>query len=68
MAARPDRLEDGTLTLGMYYLDGANLRYRSSRTEGTATVSEDRGKTILTVTPEGSFSVNTGRAVFERVK
>lgn len=55
----------GTLTSGNFYLDGATLRYRSSRTEGAATVSV--GRTILTVTPEGSSTV-TGPAVFERVK
>jgi len=58
----------GTLTVGKYYLESGKLRYRSSRTQGTATVSEERGKTILTVTPEGSFSFDTGSAVFERVK
>ena len=58
----------GTLTVGKYYLESGKLRYRSSRTQGTATVSEERGKTNLTVTPEGSFSFDTGSAVFERVK
>jgi len=58
----------GTLTVGKYYLESGKLRYRSSRTQGRATVSEERGKTILTVTPEGSFSFDTGSAVFERVK
>ncbi len=58
----------GTLTVGKYYLESGKLRYRSSRTQGRATVSEERGKTILTVTPEGSFSFGTGSAVFERVK
>jgi hypothetical protein len=58
----------GTLTVGKYYSENGKLRYRSSRTQGTATVSEEKGKTILTVTPEGSFSFDTGSAVFERVK
>src|ERR1044072_8863393 len=29
----------GSLTVGTFYVDGDKLRYRSSRTEGTATVS-----------------------------
>jgi hypothetical protein len=58
----------GTMTLGKFYLAGGRLRYRSSRTEGTATVSEDKGKMLLTVYPEGSYSFDTGSATFERVK
>jgi len=34
--------DGGTLTVGKYYLDGGKLNYRSSRTEGTAVVSEDK--------------------------
>jgi hypothetical protein len=60
--------DGGTLTVGQYYLDGGKLRYRSSRTEGTAVVSEDKGKTTLTIKPEGSSNANTGPAVYERVK
>jgi hypothetical protein len=58
----------GTLTAGKYYLDGGTLRYRSSRTEGIAKVSEERGKTVLTLAPEGTVRHTTGPAVFERVK
>jgi hypothetical protein len=58
----------GTLTRGTFFLESGRLRYRSSRTEGTAEVSEDRGKTLLTQTPEGTVNVATGRAVYERVK
>jgi hypothetical protein len=57
-----------TLTRGTYYLDGGTLRYRSSRTQGTATVSQENGKTRLTVTPEGTVSYATGPATFERLK
>ena len=56
----------GNLTYGNFYLEGAKLRYRSSRTEGAATISV--GRTILTVTPEGNSTVITGPAVYERVK
>ncbi|MGH7302621.1 MAG: hypothetical protein ACRELZ_04985 [Candidatus Rokuibacteriota bacterium] len=60
--------DGGTLTVGKYYLEGGKIRYRSSRTQGTAVVSEDKGKTILTLAPEGSFNPVTGPAVYERVK
>jgi len=60
--------EGGTLTVGKYYLEGGKLKYKSSRTEGTAVVSEDKGKTTLTIKPEGSHNANTGPAVYERMK
>jgi hypothetical protein len=60
--------DGGTLTVGKYYLDGGKLKYRSSRTEGTAVVSEDKGKTTLTLKPEGSYNQDTGPAVYERMK
>ena len=60
--------DGGTLTVGKYYLDGGKLKYRSSRTEGTAVVSEDKGKTTLTLKPEGSFNQDTGPAVYERMR
>jgi hypothetical protein len=60
--------DGGTLSVGQYYLDGGKLRYRSSRTEGTAVVSEDKGKTTLTIKPEGSANADTGPAVYERMK
>jgi hypothetical protein len=50
------------LTVGKYYLDGGKLKYRSSRTEGSAVVSEDKGKTTLTLKPEGSYNQDTGPA------
>jgi hypothetical protein len=60
--------DGGTLTVGQYYLDGGQLKYRSSRTAGSAVVSEDKGQTTLTVKPEGSYNQNTGPATYERVK
>ncbi len=60
--------DGGTLTVGTYYLERGRLRYRSSRTQGSVTVSDEKGKSVLTVSPEGSYSFATGRAVFERVK
>jgi hypothetical protein len=56
------------LTVGKYNLDGGKLKYRSSRTEGTAVVSEDKGKTTLTLKPEGSYNQKTGPATYERTK
>jgi len=58
----------GSLTLGTFYLDGGTLRYRSSRTEGTASVSEEKGKTFLTIKPEGTHGFETGAALYERVR
>ena len=60
--------DGGTLTVGKYYLDGGKLKYQSSRTEGTAVVSEDKGEMTLTLKPEGSYNQNTGLATYERVK
>ena len=59
--------QTGSLTVGKYYLEGGKLRYRSSRTEGAATVSEDRGKTFLTVIPKDP-TYETGRTEYERMK
>ena len=58
----------GTLTVGKYYLQGGKVRYKSSRSEGVVVISEDKGKTTLTLTPEGSFNPVTGPASYERVK
>jgi len=55
----------GTLTRGNFYLENGKLRYRSSRSEGIATLSPSR--TNLTVTPERSSS-STGRSVYERIQ
>jgi hypothetical protein len=65
-----------TTTLGKFYLEAGKLRYRSRRTTpaampsaevfGTASVSEDNGKTVLTLMPEDPNYL--GRAEYERVK
>src|SRR5437870_13144368 len=57
----------GSTSEGKFYLQDGKLRYRSSRTTGTAKLSEDQGKTILTVMPEDP-NYRTGRAEYERVK
>jgi len=63
-------------TVGRFYLRAGQLRYRSSRTTplampsaevlGTARVSEDQGKTVLTLMPEDPNYL--GKAEYERVK
>ena len=63
-------------TVGKFYLQVGNLRYRSKRMTplampsaemlGTASVSEDKGKTVLTLMPEDPNYL--GRAEYERVK
>ena len=55
----------GLTSEGQFYLQDGKLRYRSSRTIGTASLSDDKGKTTLTVTPEDS---TYGRADYERVR
>ena len=55
----------GLTSEGQFYVHDGKLRYRSSRTTGTARLSEDKGKTILTVMPEDP---TYGRADYERVK
>ena len=59
--------KDGAYTEGKFYLQDGKLRYRSSRTTGAASVSDDQGKTVLTVMPENIF-YKTGSAKYERVK
>jgi len=57
----------GSTAEGRFYLQDGKLRYRSSRTTGAASLSEDKGKTTLTVTPEDP-NYQTGKAEYERVK
>jgi hypothetical protein len=57
----------GSTSEGQFYLQDGKLLYRSSRTTGTASLSEDQGKTTLTVMPENP-NYRTGRAEYERVK
>jgi hypothetical protein len=58
----------GTLTVGQYYLEGGKVKYRSSRTQGSVVISEEKGKTIMTITPEGTYNPVSGPATFERMK
>jgi hypothetical protein len=63
-------------TVGKFYLQAGKLWYRSKRMTplampsgevlGTASVSEDNGKTVLTLMPENPNYL--GRAEYERVK
>jgi hypothetical protein len=57
----------GSSTEGKFYLQDGKLLYRSSRTTGTASLSEDQDKTMLTMTP-GEPTYGAGRAEYERVK
>ena len=57
----------GSTSVGKFYLQDGKLRYRSSRTTGTASLSEDNGKTVLTVKPEDP-NYQTGTGEYERVK
>jgi len=66
----------GSTLVGKFYLQDGKLRYRSSRTTplamptapvpGTASVSEDKDKTVLTMMPDDP--VYWGKAEYERVK
>ncbi len=55
----------GSTSEGKFFLQDGKLRYRSSRTTGTASLSEDKGKTTLTLKPEDT---TYGKAEYERVK
>jgi hypothetical protein len=55
----------GSTSEGKFYLQDGKLQYRSSRTTGTARLSEDQGKTTLTVMPADP---NYGKAEYEQVK
>ena len=57
----------GTEAEGQFYLQDGKLLYRSSRTTGTARLTEDGGKTTITVTPDDP-TFWTGYAAYERVK
>jgi hypothetical protein len=54
-------------TEGKFYLQDGTLRYRSSRTLGTAVVAEDGGNTVLRMMPD-ELNYRAGRAEYERVK
>jgi hypothetical protein len=57
----------GSTTEGQFYLQNGQLLYRSSRTAGTVSLSEDKGKTTIKLMPEDP-NYRTGRAEYERVK
>ena len=57
----------GTIAAGQFYLQDGKLLYRSSRTTGTARLSEDGGKATLTITPDDP-NYRTGKAEYERVR
>ena len=57
----------GSTTEGQFFLQDGKLRYRSSRTTGDASLSEDKGKDTLRVSPQDP-NYRTGRAEYERVK
>jgi hypothetical protein len=59
--------QTGTLTRGNFYIDGGNLRYRSSRSSGTVRLVEDRGKVRLVLVPEGPH-YDTGPTEYERMR
>jgi hypothetical protein len=54
----------GATTEGQFFLQDGKLRYRSSRTTGTATLSEDKGKTTLSVIADNP---DYGKAEYERI-
>jgi hypothetical protein len=57
----------GSSTEGKFYLQDGKLLYRSSRTTGTASLSEDQDKTVLTMAP-GEPTYGAGSAEYELVK
>ena len=57
----------GTTSEGKFYLQDGKLRYRSSRTTGTASLSEDQGKTVLRVMPADP-TYGASNAEYERIE
>ena len=55
----------GVTTEGQFFLQDGKLRYKSSRTNGTATLSEDKGKTTLSVIADNP---DYGKAEYERIR
>ena len=51
---------------GQFYLQDGKLLYRSSRTTGTAKLTEDQGRTTLSVIPDDP-NYRTGTGDYERV-
>ena len=52
-------------TEGQFFLQDGKLRYRSSRTTGTAKLSDDKGKTTLSVIADNP---DYGKAEYERIR
>jgi len=57
----------GTQSEGQFYLQDGKLMYRSSRTTGTAKLTEEGSKTTITVLPSDP-SYRTGSARYEKVQ
>lgn len=57
----------GTQSEGQFFLQDGTLQYRSSRTTGKATLTEEGGKTTITILPNDP-SYRTGGARYEKVK
>ena len=57
----------GTTAEGQFYLQDGKLMYRSSRTAGMAKLTEEGGKTTITVLPNDP-SYRTGSARYEKVQ
>jgi hypothetical protein len=57
----------GTTAEGQFFLQDGKLMYRSSRTTGKASLTEEGGKTTITILPNDP-SYRTGSARYERVK
>jgi len=57
----------GSTTEGQFYLQNGKLLYRSSRTTGTVKLTEDQGRTTLSVIPDDP-NYRTGTGNYERVK
>jgi len=56
----------GAITEGKFYLQDGKLRYRSSRTRGTASLSEGQGRAVLTVVAHPTYGA--GSAEYQRIK
>src|SRR5262249_33102894 len=57
----------GSTSEGHVYLQDGKLLYRSPRTTGKAQLTEDKGKTTLSVIPDDP-NCRTGRGDYERMK
>ena len=57
----------GTQSEGQFFIKDGTLQYRSSRTTGKATLTEEGGKTTITILPNDP-SYRTGGARYEKVK